>query len=79
MGGVSRYFSQVSGYTMVDWLSRITELILERAGPSIFSHFLPELRAFRLIPVIALQEEQSLKITGNDYWFQTGPIPQKTQ
>ena len=44
----------------------ITELILERAGPVIFKTVLLELIAFRLIPVIFLQEEESLKITGNN-------------
>ena len=44
----------------------ITELILERAGPVIFKTFLLELMALRLIPIISLQEEESLKITGND-------------
>ena len=44
----------------------ITELILERAGPVIFKTFLLELKAYRLIPVIFLQEERSLKITGNE-------------
>ena len=44
----------------------ITELILERAGPVIFETFLLEFIPVRLIPVICLQEEQSLKITGND-------------
>ena len=44
----------------------ITELILERAGPDNFKTFILELKAFRLIPVIFLQEERRLKITGND-------------
>ena len=43
----------------------VTELTLERAGPVIFKTFLLELLAFRLIPVIFLQEEESLKITGH--------------
>ena len=42
----------------------ITELILERAGPVFFKTFLLELIALRLIPVISVQEEESLKITG---------------
>ena len=44
----------------------ISELIPERADPVIFRTFLLELIACRPIPVKGLQEEQSLKITGND-------------
>ena len=44
----------------------ITELVLERAGPVTCKTVLLELIAFRLILVIFLQEEESLKITGND-------------
>ena len=55
----------------------ITELIMKRAGPVIFKTFLLELIAFRPIPVICPARGVSLKITGNDNYFQTGPIPQK--
>ena len=44
----------------------ITELILERAGPAISKTFLLELISVRLVPVIFLQDERSLKITGKD-------------
>ena len=44
----------------------ITEIIPDRAGPVISETFSLEFLAFRLIPGICLQEEQSLKITGND-------------
>ena len=54
------------GYPTTVRAEIITELILERAGPVIFKTVLLELVAFRLIPVNFLQEEASLKTTGND-------------
>ena len=55
----------------------ITELILERAGPATFKTSFTGVNSFQTDFCnlsCKLQEEQALKITGNDNLFQTGTI-----